>query len=208
MQTNSLQQRFEQVLRKYLPEGTEVALSEILIKEKVNLTISKKRSTKLGDYRAPFNGSGHKISVNHNLNQYQFLITLLHELAHLHTWNAHQHKAKPHGREWKDAFAMLLKPYLETKLFPIEIEQALLRSLSNLKASSCSDIGLSLAMKNYGQAVTILKELKQGTLFSLDNGNTYIKGPLRRTRYICKDANTQKAYLIHALAEVTLSQET
>jgi SprT protein len=44
------------------------------------------RSSKLGDYRPPQRGLPHRISVNHNLNQHEFLITLIHEMAHLLCW--------------------------------------------------------------------------------------------------------------------------
>ena len=43
----------------------------------------------------------HRISVNENLNPYAFLITLLHEVAHMTTWEKHRlrmRRCRPHGR--------------------------------------------------------------------------------------------------------------
>jgi SprT protein len=68
------------------------------------LKITKERSTKLGDYTSPRDGLNHTITINHNLNQYSFFITLVHEIAHLHTFNKHRNTVAPHGQEWKQSF--------------------------------------------------------------------------------------------------------
>jgi hypothetical protein len=44
------------------------------------LKITKERSTKLGDYTSPRDGLNHTITINHNLNQYSFFITLFTKL--------------------------------------------------------------------------------------------------------------------------------
>ena len=65
--------------------------------------VSKTRDSKLGDYRfSP--QKGHQITVNHNLNPYSFLVTYLHEVAHLLTYQTYKNKVLPHGNEWKKAF--------------------------------------------------------------------------------------------------------
>ncbi|HAD34265.1 MAG TPA: hypothetical protein DCF44_07170 [Chitinophagaceae bacterium] len=45
------------------------------------------------------------MSVNGNLNSYHFLITLLHEIAHMLVWEQFRNRVKPHGLEWKHVFA-------------------------------------------------------------------------------------------------------
>ena len=70
-------------LKSYLPEGSFDDVLYYLQHYKVHLTITRKRESVLGDYRHAHAGQTHRISVNGNLNSYSFLITLLHELAHL-----------------------------------------------------------------------------------------------------------------------------
>jgi Zn-dependent peptidase ImmA (M78 family) len=74
-----------QALAEYLPEGTFDLIAPILMEHRVHLTVTQQRKTILGDYRNAAIGKNHRISVNGNLNPYAFLITLLHELAHLFT---------------------------------------------------------------------------------------------------------------------------
>ena len=64
-------------------------------------SFTSERNSRYGDYTAPRNGQNHLITVNHNLNKYAFLITLVHEVAHLVTYNNHRHRVSPHGGEWK-----------------------------------------------------------------------------------------------------------
>ena len=59
--------------------------------------VKKSRSSKYGDYRPPLKGSNHLITINYDMNKYAFLITLVHEIAHLTNWNKHKDKVKPHG---------------------------------------------------------------------------------------------------------------
>ena len=86
----------------------------------VQLRITKSRSSKLGDYRPPVLKKYHRISVNHDLNQFHFLITLVHEYAHLKNWEQHQRNVKPHGPEWQKAFREYMQPFLQMDIFPSE----------------------------------------------------------------------------------------
>lgn len=69
---------------KYLPSFS-IEMIEDLIKEiKVNVKVVNSRKTKLGDFRVINNQF--YITINNDLNQYSFLITLVHELAHAYTF--------------------------------------------------------------------------------------------------------------------------
>jgi SprT protein len=150
--------------------------------------ISRNRATKLGDYRHPFKDSGHKISVNNNLNSYAFLVTTVHEFAHLLTWNEHKNKAKPHGLEWKRNFKRMMSPFLEQQLFPLDIQEAISAYLINPAASSCTDLKLSRALRSYDAAQTKfvrLEEVQNGLMFSIKDGRKFKKGEQLRKRYRC-----------------------
>ena len=65
------------------------AVTAYLHQYKVHLTVARERKSILGDYRHRTHYQNHRISVNGNLNKFSFLITLLHELAHLLTFEQH-----------------------------------------------------------------------------------------------------------------------
>ena len=76
-------QRNSEILKKYLPEETVMVISEWIIEFDFKLKITKERKTRLGDYTSPRGDLNHTITINYNLNKYAFLITLVHEVAHL-----------------------------------------------------------------------------------------------------------------------------
>ena len=118
-----------QALADYIPEGTFEKVVAFLHQYKVRLTIARNRASVLGDYRNAIHGKSHRISVNGNLNKYSFLITLLHELAHLLTHEKYGHKVAPHGNEWKMLYSNLLKEFVSHDIFPHDIKKALQASV-------------------------------------------------------------------------------
>src|SRR6187455_1143572 len=105
-------------LQDYLPPGTYDAVLGYLRQYKVHLTVARERKSILGDYRHRTYHDNHRISVNGNLNKYSFLITLLHELAHLLTFEQLSNNVMAHGREWKMTYAKLLDQFLQHHIFP------------------------------------------------------------------------------------------
>ena len=78
-----LETEFEAV-RNHLPPSTWKYVSNLLLEYPVVVRVVPHRATKLGDYRPPrLDECCHRITVNDDLNIYAFLVTLLHELAHL-----------------------------------------------------------------------------------------------------------------------------
>lgn len=172
---------------------------------KCEFKISRNRNSKFGDYRAPFEGKGHRISVNYDLNAYAFLVTTIHEFAHLYTWNEHQHKVKPHGTEWKSNFKKMMQPFFEQHIFPPDVEQAIAKYLNNPAASSCSDLNLYRSLRKYDTpkplAVTVEK-LPFKTLFKLKDGRIFSKEEKLRKRFKCIEVSTRRVYLFSPVAEV------
>src|SRR2546423_14754630 len=124
-------------LQQFLPPDTYAPVLQYLLFYKVHLTITKERKSILGDYRHSTHFSNHRISVNGNLNKFSFLVTLLHELAHLLSFEKFGNKVFAHGREWKLIYGNLLEQFVKNKIFPADIEKELLRSLRNPSATSC-----------------------------------------------------------------------
>ena len=115
------------ILQKYLPEGSADYAHDILWKYGIQLRIKKPRATKLGDYRPPQTGEAHRISINKDLNKYAFLVTFLHETAHLINFEKRGFKVQPHGLEWKQEFQVVTKPMLHETILPNDVQGALQR---------------------------------------------------------------------------------
>jgi SprT protein len=160
----------------------------------------------LGDYRRPTREAPyHRISVNATLHPYSFLITLLHELAHMLVYLEYADKVMPHGAEWKQQFSTMLVPYIGKQFFPKDIEAALIRYINNPKASTCTDTHLYKALYRYTrnkEGWTLLEDLLPGTHFRIEDGRTYILQEKRRTRYRCQEISSGKTYLFPSIYEV------
>jgi SprT protein len=195
------------VLAQYMPPAAAPVIAKWIDYFQCEFKISKSRATKLGDYRHPFKELGHKISVNNNLNRYAFLVTTVHEFAHLLTWNDHKNKVKPHGGEWKHNFKRMMTPFLDQQVFPEDLEKAISTYLSNPSASSCTDLKLSRALKKYDSAIdhSRLEELPQHAVFTIKDGRRFKKGEQLRKRFRCECLDNGNIYLFSPLAEVVVS---
>lgn len=185
------------------PEAAPV-ISRWIDHFKCDFKISRARSTKFGDYRAPYKGSNHRISVNFNLNPYAFLVTTVHEFAHLLTWNEHKHQVKPHGEEWKANFKRMMQPFLSMGIFPEDLSRVLVAYLRNPAASSCSDPALFRSLMRYDDdkgAVTV-ESLPLLSCFRNRDGHVFRKEAFRRKRFLCTRIADGKLYLFSPLAQV------
>jgi len=192
-------------LNDFIPEGAYPLVEPYLLHYKVHLTITKSRSSVLGDYRNAHADKAHRISVNGNLNPYSFLVTLLHELAHLITFIRYGHRVDAHGKEWKQQFSELLKHFLETSIFPIDIRNQLMQSLTNPAASSCADVNLMRVLRKYDpikEGHCLVEELHVGSLFVIKGGRVFQCGEQVRKRIKATEIATGKVYLFSPVYEV------
>jgi len=188
-------------LNDYLPEKAVPRIREMREQYSFDLKIVKKRVTKHGDFRKLPNGR-FQITINENLNPYQFLLTLVHEIAHYVT---HQNfgRVQAHGKEWKKTFQHLMLPFVHPGIYPPEILPLLANYLIRPKASSDSDSKLSLALKDKRRDSDkkYIFEMIVGNEFLLKN-RKFVILKKRRTRFLCREINTQKEYTIHQNTEV------
>ncbi len=179
---------------------------ELLRSETVELKITRPRKTKFGDYRFPKKDNPrHRISVNGNLNKFAFLITLIHEMAHLKAFKNFGRKIKPHGREWQRIFMELAQPFLDANIFPNELSLKLKKSLRKGAASSCTDLELFRELQKFNpdhEQKTTVEDLETGAVFRLNQKKIFKKGPKARTRFRCLNLENGREYMVHALAEV------
>lgn len=193
----------KEILSKYLPEKSVELVIELLEKYPCHLKIVNNRKTKHGDFKKFPNGN-YQITINNDLNAYRFLLTLIHEIAHLVTYKNNK-RVKPHGIEWKRNFQHLMLSFVNPEIYPKEILPYLAQYLINPKASTDTDVKLSLALKQFDEKTNknYIFEIPLASKFT-HNNKVFVRGEKRRTRYECVEVYTDKKYLFHANAEVNL----
>lgn len=193
-----------QDIQHYIPSASVPLCQEIINQHRVSIKIVKARRTRHGDYRKKKNGE-HLITINSTQNPYRFLITLIHELAHLKVYTTVKKRVTPHGQEWKDIFKTMMLPFLQPSVFPDKILATMALHIKNPKASTDSDFQLVMALKEYDPPTNknLIFELDEGTEFRSTNGKIFRKGKLRKKRFLCVEKNTGKQYLFSPHAEVT-----
>ncbi|AUC86507.1 sprT domain-containing protein [Polaribacter sp. ALD11] len=187
--------------QNYIPQKAIPFLEFLINKHNFTLKIVEQRATKHGDFRSLPNGK-FQITVNNNLNKYQFLLTLVHEIAH-HVTHQKFGRVLPHGKEWKAVFQHLMLPFLNPNIYPKEILPYLAHYLKNPKASTDTDVNLSLALKGN------IAETGKNFIFAIPFGSLFIfkdviykRGNKRRTRYECLCMANKKVYLFNQNVEV------
>ncbi|MBS1557535.1 MAG: transcription elongation protein SprT [Bacteroidetes bacterium] len=169
--------------------------------------LRKNRLSKVGDFTCGTNRRP-RITVNDNLTPHLFLMTYVHEVAHLRVHIQQGYKAEAHGAEWKQTFQRLLLPLLNPVHFPEPLLSGLKAHMQNPLASSFSDPELTRlfrALDKKKQPATLLSQVPEGSIFQLQ-GKWFTKGKLRRTRVLCREVKSSRQYLVPADMEIGSAQ--
>lgn len=187
--------------QNYIPQKSIPFVDFLIEKHSFELKIVNERGTKHGDFRKLPNGK-FQITINNSLNKFQFLLTLIHEIAH-HVTHEKFGRVQPHGKEWKTVFQHMMLPFLHPEIYPKEILGHLANYLKNPKASTDAAVDLSLALKGNTPETgkNFVFQIPNGGLFIFKN-TIYKRGNSRRTRIECQDIKTKKTYLFHQNVEV------
>jgi predicted SprT family Zn-dependent metalloprotease len=200
------QEKAVSFLAQFLPPGSFEQVAPFFKTNTIHLSITYERKSVLGDYRTPTKAIPfHRISINSNLNPYSFLVTLLHELAHMFTYNQYGTKAPPHGKEWKEEFRRILIPFLGKQFFPFDVEKALHAYLQDPAASTCTDPRLFKALYKYDEHLPgykLVDDLHINAFFETEGGHLYQKIEKMRTRTKCKNITNGKMYYFQGIVEV------
>ena len=178
-----------------IPEASLEYVKSLILSENITIKLKKSRKTKHGDFSVKKNGLC-MITINDDLNQYRFLITLIHEISHYKAYKKYGSQIKPHGVEWKNIFKNLLLPIINSAVFPNDILRSLAFYAKNPKASSDTDLNLSLALNRYNvNQHDYIFNLSNGSVFKASNDRVYLIIKKLRKRYECMDVLTKKLYL-------------
>lgn len=194
-----------ETLAKFLPDHAVKPAFELIVTHGVHLKIVNERATRHGDYRKGLSGK-HEITVNGSLNKYRFLMTLIHEIAHLIAFEKYGRTIKPHGQEWKHTFQQLMVPYIRPEIYPNHLLPLLARHFRNPSATSDTDTTLALALKQYDNQndKNYVFEIPYGSVFRIKNGKIFKKIAVRTKRFECLEMSSGKTYLFNPNAEVEL----
>ena len=205
------EQLFEQLIARKIPYNAVRYVRSLWEEHPFSFEISKSRNSCLGNYR--YQHHTHTISVNHDLNPYSFLITLVHEIAHQRVHIAHmslKRRPDPHGSAWKEEFKRLIFPLLSEDVFPLSILAPLSKHMINPPASSTRDQLLMASLRLFDnkelENEKTLGELTIGSHFVF-NKRIFKKLEDRRSRVLCEELQSKKKYTIPKLAEVSLPND-
>jgi SprT protein len=192
------------VLAKYMPIIAVPFIVNWVSEQPTSIKITAKRKTVLGTYMSPANETDrHTITINGDLNPYSFLLTFVHEIAHLKVWLKHKNNVQPHGKEWQRTYRNLLAKVLH--VFPTDAANAISNYMLSPTAATCRDEDLYKALKKYDIKKTehiLLEELPEHAIFSVEDGRVFKKGQKLRKFFRCMDMKTNHIYRVSAMMEV------
>lgn len=190
-------EKISTLLHHHLPAPAVQYCLQLWREKNFKFKLRRARQSKVGDFSCK-HGQTPQITVNEDLHPYLFLITYVHEVAHLHVHEQYGHKVEAHGEEWKSKFRELLIPVMNTEVFPEKLLKGLKRHMVNPKASTFSDTGMTELLRDADpkwSRATLLSEIPEGSLFGL-HGRWFRKGALQRTRVLCLELKTRRKYLV------------
>ncbi|MEY2964085.1 MAG: hypothetical protein RL754_1346 [Bacteroidota bacterium] len=193
-----------QPLEKHLPSAAVIPLLEQWLRPyDFTLKITRPRASKLGDFRPPRPGQRSTITLNGNLRPYQFLTTLVHEIAHLVVWERYGRKAAPHGMEWKRQFGLMLEELALCEKWPDAYHNGIVAHSRKPKASVGADPKLQRILLELDglSDTTLLGDLDPTESFHF-RSRTFTYLEKRRSRALVEDVQTGKKYTIALIAEV------
>jgi hypothetical protein len=201
--------KVREVLSQHVPAPAIEYCFQLWHQNPFDFRLRKKRISKAGDFTCQ-HGHAPRITVNHDLSVHEFLITYVHEVAHLHVHKQYGFRAEAHGGEWKRSFQQLLAPLLTADIFPEPVLAGLKDHMVSPKASTYSDSELTKLLRSIDpriKYVTLLSDLPEGSVFDFQ-GRWFKKGKLKRTRVLCLEMKSKRQYLVPADAPIGNAQLT
>lgn len=203
-QQSEHKQKLMQVLQRYLPANAVAYCAELIMLHKLHLHIEVERKSRYGDY-SPHEGKGNRISINHNLSPFEFLITFVHELAHHTAYKKYGPHHEAHGAEWKQEFQLCMRPFFMLDVFPEDLKQILAKHMHNPKYSQAADVKLLQVLKKYDArraGEITLSQLADGILFRMKGNKTIMRRLEKLRTYVMCETLDGKKYRVHAMAAV------
>lgn len=191
-----------ELFEKYLPTNSINYCVNVSDRYDFELKVSFNRKSKFGHYKYSPTSKLHSISINKGLSKPLFLITFIHELAHLQVMIKYGRGEKPHGQKWKRAFTTLMLPLLNPAIFEDKLLSILANHLKNPKASLSADSSLwSILFPETSPNLLSVEDIDIGNYFVFKD-RVFKKVKTRRTRALCYESKSGNNYLIPLLAKI------
>lgn len=191
-----------QLLKYFSAEAIDYVL-KLIESDKIQLIVSNKRKTKLGDYRPPQkNYNFHKISINYNLQPDLFLLIFLHEYAHFLTYKVHKNNVLPHGNEWKLNYSNLVVNFIKNDCFKSEVVDILRKNIQNIVKAENLVVRFYHKSENLEDGLLYIEQLSPQTRFKINNGMQFQLIEKLKKRYKCLCLNNNKLYVFQPFAKV------
>ncbi|MCS6990259.1 MAG: SprT-like domain-containing protein [Chitinophagales bacterium] len=182
-------------LARYLPQEAVEVIARWQQQYRVRILVSRPLKHAWGMYYPPQGKRGHCIRINNNLNRYAFLITLVHEMAHLTAGLRYGPHIAPHGREWKQELRRLMEEFRGRRLFPRAITEAFRRHLERPLYSHCCDPVLMQALSRYDTHKGVfLNDLPPQARFRYEESSFQVLRRLKR-RILCLSLTDRRHYV-------------
>lgn len=195
------------VLEQFLPPDSLPYIESILVNTPLLIRVTPPRKTRYGSFTLNRKTGRYIIHISSKLNPYAFMITLIHEIAHVKSYELYGNKVKPHGDEWKNIFINLLLPPVKNDVFPPDLRQVLLQHLSNPKSSGSYDTLLVKTLSLYDKEaddLMFIEDVPHGAEFCLNDNKVFVKGEKLRRRYKCQEKKSKRFFLFNPAAKVRL----
>ncbi len=187
-------------LEKFLPRAALPHVERWLEDVHILIKIKNSRRTKLGDYRFNHSFKQHQITIDRELSPEAFFFVLTHEIAHLKVHKLFGSKAKSHGVEWKTIFGNML---LESvKIYSEKTKSSIFNHARNPRASVGADKYLFQQLfVDENQREKLVENIGENQKFRIGK-RVFQRGSKRKIRYLCKELNTGRLYLVNGQAIV------
>jgi hypothetical protein len=189
--------KIQSLLGQHLPAGAVDYCLRLWLAQPFDFKLRKSRLTKVGDFTC-HPGRTPRITLNRDLHPYLFLVTYVHEVAHLEVHRQFGNRAEGHGQEWKRTFREMLEPVLSELIFPTDLLAALREHMTDPRASTFSDPELVRVFRQYDPHAdnqTFLADIPQGSIFGI-RGRWFKKGETKRTRALCQEIKSKRKYFV------------
>jgi SprT protein len=199
--------KIEGILVRHIPPIAVSYCTRLWEELPFDFKLRKSRLSKVGDFTCR-SGQSPQITINSDLHPFLFLMTYVHEVAHLHVHRACGFKAEAHGEDWKVTFQSLMAPLIRAEIFPEPLLSGLKKHMASPKASSFSDAELTHLFRSLNERernAVLLSQIPEGSVFHL-HGRWFKKGKLRRTRVLCHEVKTKRQYLVPVDVPVSNTQ--
>lgn len=178
----------------FLPNDFQEYILRKINEENIYFRLSPPRKSKLGDYKFNTLKQTNSISINIDLNEIEFIVTFIHELAHKVCYDIYNGKAASHGIEWKSIFVKLLREAKEELNLSEDWLSFFQGHINSPRASASGFVEITEGKR--------VSHLVPKDKFVLETGRKFQMIKKRRTRYLCVDLSNGKLYAVSGNVQV------